>query len=105
MSNSKPVGVTVIYRVKQGKEADFTKLIKKHAPALKASGLITPEPVRLMQAKNVRNEKSIVFIETFQWKDDQASNVAHQTPEIISVWEPMGPLLENLEIFHVEAVN
>lgn len=104
MSDTNPVGVTVLYRVKQGKEREFVNIVKRHAPALKASGLITQEPVRLTQGKNVRSGKQ-VFIETFQWKNDKASDLAHQTPEIMSVWEPMGPLLEELEIYHVEPVN
>jgi quinol monooxygenase YgiN len=104
MSDANPVGVTVLYGVKQGKERDFVDVIKRHAPALKASGLITQEPVRLTQGKNIRSGKS-VFIETFQWKNEKASQISHQTPEIMAVWEPMGPLLEDLEIYHVETVS
>ena len=42
------------------------------------------------------------MIEQFVWKDGKASDVAHQTPEIMAVWEPMGPLLEELTICEVE---
>jgi len=32
------------------------------------------------------------------WKDGRAPDVAHQTPEVMAIWEPMGPVLANLEI-------
>ena len=104
MNDANPVGVTVLYLVKQGKESEFVNIVKRHAPALKASGLITQEPVNLTKGKNIRSGKQ-VFIETFQWINEKASDIAHQTPEIMAVWEPMGPLLESLEIYHVEPVN
>jgi quinol monooxygenase YgiN len=104
MSDTTPVAVTVLYRVKQGQEREFLNIVKRHAPALKQSGLITQEPVRLNQGKNIRSGKHI-FIETFQWKNEKASQLSHQTPEIMAVWEPMGPLLEDLEIYYVEPVG
>ncbi len=104
MSESKPVNNLVIYKVKPGKEGAFLEIIKGHGPALKGSGLITNEPVRVHQGKNIRSGQQI-FVETFQWKNDKASDVAHQTPEIMAVWEPMGPLLEELEIYYVEPVT
>jgi hypothetical protein len=36
------------------------------------------------------------------WRDDEASNIAHQTPEIMAIWEPMGPLLEELKLTKLE---
>ena len=41
-------------------------------------------------------------MELFQWKNGEASGVAHQTPEVMAIWEPMGPILENLTLCEVE---
>jgi len=38
----------------------------------------------------------------FQWKDEKASEIAHQTPEVMAIWEPMGPILENLQLTQIE---
>ena len=38
------------------------------------------------------------------WKDGKSSELAHQTPEVMAVWETMGPLLEDLTILKVEAI-
>jgi hypothetical protein len=31
--------------------------------------------------------------------------VAHQMPEVMQIWEPMGPLTENMEFLQVEPVR
>lgn len=52
---------------------------------------------------NIRKQREL-FYEQFVWKDGNASDVAHQTPEVMAVWEPMGPVLEDLTICEVEPV-
>ena len=98
-----PVTNIVTYVPKQGKEAELLALVKKHEPALRAADLVTPEPFRVWKAFDIRKNRTS-FIEYFQWKDGQASNLAHQTPEVMAVWEPMGPVLEDLVICEVEAL-
>jgi hypothetical protein len=34
----------------------------------------------------------------FTWKDGSGSDVAHQSPEVMAIWEPMTPILENMQI-------
>ena len=96
-----PVANMVTYVPKEGKEAELLALVKKHEPALRKTGLVTSEPFRLWKAFDVRKQRT-AFIEYFQWKDGNASDVAHQTPEVMAVWEPMGPVLEELTICEVE---
>ena len=96
-----PVTNIVTYVPKPGKEAELLALVKKHEPALRKVGLVTSEPFRLWKAYDIRKQRE-QFIEYFVWKDGQASDVAHQTPEIMAVWEPMGPVLEELTICEVE---
>jgi hypothetical protein len=96
-----PVTNIVTYIPKQGKEAELLELVKKHEPALRKVGLVTSEPFRLWKAYDIRKQRE-QFIEYFVWKDGTASDIAHQTPEIMAVWEPMGPVLEELTICEVE---
>lgn len=96
-----PVSNIVTYVPKPGKEAELLALVKKHEPALRQVGLVTDEPFRVWKAVDVRKER-VAFVEYFQWKDGNASDVAHQTPEVMAVWEPMGPVLEELTIYEVE---
>jgi hypothetical protein len=94
---SQPIQNLVIYRVKAGMEEKFLPILKQHGPALKKSGLITDQPVQTWSAKSIR-KGTTVYVEMFQWKDDKASDDAHQSPEVMRVWEPMTPMLEELEI-------
>ena len=96
-----PVANLVTYVPKPGKEAELLALVKKHEPALRQVGLVTNDPFRLWRAYDIR-KKRVQFIEQFVWKDGKSSDVAHQTPEIMAVWEPMGPILEELTICEVE---
>jgi hypothetical protein len=96
-----PVTNLVTYVPKKGKEAELLALLRKHEPALRKVGLVTDEPFRLWKAYDIRKQRE-QFIEYFVWKDGKASDVAHQTPEIMAVWEPMGPVLDELTICEVE---
>ena len=96
-----PVSNIVTYVPKQGKEAELLALVKKHEKALRQVGLVTAEPFKVWKAFDIRKQR-VAFIESFQWKDGTASDTAHQTPEVMAVWEPMGPVLEELTICEVE---
>ena len=92
----------VVYRPKPGKAAELHALVMKHGPALQATGLITGGMPQVFKARNIRTQQEF-FVEMFSWRDEQASGLAHQTPEIMAVWEPMTPLLEGLEISVLDA--
>ncbi len=96
-----PVKNLVTYVAKKGKEDQLLALVKKHEPALRKVGLVTSEPFKVWKAYNIHTGESSI-VEYFVWKDGNASDVAHQTPEVIAVWEPMGPVLEHLHICEVE---
>jgi|SRR5688572_17255264 len=98
-----PVKNVVTYVPKPGKEAELLALVKEHERALRSVGLVTPQPFQVHRAFNIRTQR-VSFIESFEWKDGRAPDVAHQTPEIMAVWEPMGPVLEELTILEVELV-
>jgi hypothetical protein len=98
-----PVTNIVTYVPKAGREAELLALVKKHEPALRAARLVSDEPFRMWKAFDIRKGRTS-FIEYFQWKDGVASDKAHETPEVMAVWEPMGPVLEELTICEVEAL-
>ena len=98
-----PVTNIVTYVPKKGKEAEMLALVKKHEPALRKVGLVTAEPFRVWKAYDIRKQRE-QYIEYFVWKDGGASDIAHQTPEVMAIWEPMGPILEELTICEVEPV-
>lgn len=96
-----PVKNLVTYVAKKGTEAEMLQLVKKHEVALRKVGLVTAEPFKVWKAYNIRTGESSI-VEYFEWKDGKSSDIAHQTPEVMAVWEPMGPILEDLRICEVE---
>jgi len=93
----------VTYRPKPGKEKELLALVMKHGPALESTGLISGGMPVVYKAHNIRTNQDY-FIEIFSWRDENAAGLAHQTPEVMAVWEPMTPLLESLEISRIDAV-
>ena len=93
----------VTYRPKAGKEQELLELVKKHGPALQSTGLIVGGMPVVYRAHNIRTNQDY-FIEIFSWRDEKAAGLAHQTPEVMAVWEPMTPILESLEIARIDAV-
>ncbi len=105
MSANKPVAVIVTYRLKKGTEAQFVPLLKKHWPTLDQLGLVTKEKPKIWRAENKRSPGAVSYVELFHWKDAASPDVAHQTPDVMKIWEPMGPILESMEILHVEPAS
>src|ERR1051326_5066718 len=81
MSKEDPVTMLVTYVPRKGKEKELQALVEKHWPTLKRVGLVTAEPARIWRAIDKRSG-AVSFVEMFQWKDGQASETAHQTPEV-----------------------
>jgi len=102
-SNSDPVSVLCIYRVKEGKEAAFRPLLEKHWPTLDSVGLVTSAPARWYLGEGKNGQKC--FIEMFEWKDAKASGTAHELPDVMAVWEPMGALVDDMEFIDIERLG
>ncbi|MEN3370649.1 MAG: hypothetical protein V7609_2792 [Verrucomicrobiota bacterium] len=100
----KPIKMHVTYRPKKGKAEELLGLVLKHGPALEATGLIVGGAPAVYRATDKRSGETS-FIEMFSWRDDEAPNLAHQMPEVMAVWEPMTPLLENLELTAIEQIS
>jgi hypothetical protein len=99
-----PVENLVCYYPKEGKEKEFLALLARHWPALDRLGLVTKTPAKIWKAFDIRANKHY-FVEMFTWKDGSGSDVAHQSPEVMAIWEPMTPILENMQISEVEPLS
>ena len=98
-----------LYRVKAGSETDFRKLLAKHWPTLRRVGLAADEPSIVYQG--MEKEGAPLFVELLTWKSAEGPNTAHEIPEVMAVWEPMGMLCESregrppMEFPHVERIQ
>jgi hypothetical protein len=82
-------------------------ILNKHGSVLRHTGLVTGEPVRLFRAQDLSREGAApppYFVETFQWRDDEAADLVHQTPEVMAVWETIGPHVDQMTLTTLEAV-
>ncbi len=100
---SKPVAVHCTYRLKAGKEDEFLGLLGKHWPTLRKAGLATDEPPQILRAQT-REGKTVIY-EMFSWIDGNAPRVAHETPAVMQVWEPMGALCDDMEFNDFEPLK
>jgi len=81
-----------IYRVKPGSEGAFKKLLAKHWPTLKRVGLAADVPSTIYLGSE--GDKQPIFVELLNWKDAHGAERAHELPDVMAVWEPMGKLCE-----------
>jgi quinol monooxygenase YgiN len=101
---TKTITMLCTYRPKKGKEKELFALVKKHWRTLRSVGLATKEPATLYRATD-KQSAGVYFVEIFSWRDEQASAIAHQTPEVMAIWEPMMPLLASMELAIIEPVR
>ena len=71
-------------------------MLDKHWPALRSVGLATANEAKIWSATS-RNWDGPFFIEWFEWVDAAAVDTAHQLPEVMAVWEPLGTLCAEME--------
>ena len=102
MERSNPVRMLCTYRIKDGKEAEFLLLLEKHWPTLRSVDLATDDAAKVLRARDKSGKT--VFIELFSWKNPEAPGIAHQTTEVMAVWETMGALAEEMNFWPIEDV-
>ncbi|MBZ5555103.1 MAG: hypothetical protein LAO21_20500 [Acidobacteriia bacterium] len=103
MAKSAAVTMLVSYYPKKGKEKKLLALIKKQWPVLHRAALVSKMNPQIWRASDKQTHR-LFFVEMFQWKDARASDVAHRTPEVMAIWGPMEPLLENLQLSRIEPI-
>jgi hypothetical protein len=84
-----------IYRVKPGSEAAFRALLAKHWPTLRRVGLAPDVPSTIYEGSE--GEGAPLFVELLHWIEEEGPNTAHEIPDVMAVWEPMGKLCESRE--------
>jgi hypothetical protein len=102
MSTQTPLLNICRYKVKPGKEAEMERLLARHWPALHEAGLVTDEPARIYRGLSSgkpddRHGAAGTYVEIMIWKDRSGPGLAHQTPEVMAVWEPMGAICEEMD--------
>lgn len=107
-----PVTVISKFVVKPGKEAEMRALLAQHWPTLHRLGMTTDEPALTYEGVPAPEEKEEahgastgVFVEIFSWKNAKQVEIAHQSPEVMAVWEPMGALCTHMEFPHFTKVG
>jgi hypothetical protein len=105
----RPVTVICRYTVKPGREGELMQLLERHWPALHRAGLVTDDRPLYFRgvpdteaSEESHGASSGVIVEIFSWKNEQASELAHQSPQIMSIWEPMGAACAQMEFPHFE---
>ena len=101
MLTTTPVLTLVKYQPKPGSEARLLELVRQHWPTLRKLELATATPPQVYRSVDKRSGRPSI-IEMFEWADETSSETAHQTPEVMAVWETMGPLLEGMELHKLE---
>ena len=101
MPKSDPVPTLVIYTPKKGKDKELEGVVEKHWPTLNRLGLVTKEPAKIWRATDKRTGE-VYFVEMFSWKDAEAPEIAHQTPDVMATWETMGAFMEDLKLAAIE---
>jgi hypothetical protein len=97
--------VICTYRVTSGQEDAFVDLLRRHWPTLHSLGVVTDEPAQVLRSL----ETPTTFVEIFTWADAGYMR-AHEHPDVLAIWEPMGQLCEGrdgrqaMEFPHFEAV-
>jgi len=88
---SQPETVICTFRVQPGQETAFEGLLARHWPTLRKLGLVTEKPTQLFKGSE---EGGSFYVEIFEWRSAQSAGLAHDQPEVMAIWEPMGGLCE-----------
>ncbi|MEP6604269.1 MAG: antibiotic biosynthesis monooxygenase family protein [Spartobacteria bacterium] len=96
------VCVVVAYRPKPGKDEELLELVRSRVPTLRREGLVTDRLPTIMRSRDG------TIIEVSEWKSHEAINVAHQNPNVLTMWEkffavcdcvPLNTLPESADMF------
>ncbi len=110
VSDQQPETVICRYQVRPGREAELEKLLARHWLTLHAAGLVTDERPRIFrglpsETPGAAGPAACLYVEIFTWKDAQGSSLAHQLPEVMAIWEPMGALCDSMEFPHFRPLD
>jgi hypothetical protein len=81
--------VICTYRVRAADEAQFVDLLGRHWRTLHDLGFVTDEESVVYRGL----EGGLTYVEVFAWVEGGFGQ-AHEHPDVLAIWEPMEPLLE-----------
>ena len=82
--------VICTYRVRPAAEAQFRELLGRHWQTLHELGFVTDEESVVYRG----TDGGLTYVEIFTWVEG-GFDQAHEHPDVIAIWEPMDPLLED----------
>lgn len=80
--------VICTYRVRADVEQQFQQLLARHWSTLRELGFVTED-----RALVFRRYGEPTYVEVFTWVEGGYGQ-AHEHPDVLAIWEPMEPLLE-----------
>ncbi|MGH9057615.1 MAG: hypothetical protein ACRDYY_17410 [Acidimicrobiales bacterium] len=81
--------VICTYRVRSEAEEPFRELLERHWATLHQLGFVTDERTAVYRS----GEGAPTYVEIFSWVEGGFAK-AHEHPDVLAIWEPMEPLLE-----------
>jgi hypothetical protein len=110
MTTNTPLVNICTYKVKPGKEAAMERLLALHWPSLHRAGLVTDEKARVYRGLPSQKEGAAhgaerTYVEIMVWRDEEGPALAHHTPEVMAVWEPMGAICEEMAFPSFELIE
>jgi hypothetical protein len=81
--------VVCTYRVREDLEPQFVELLRRHWSTLHSLGFVTDEKSFVL-----RQVDEPTYVEIFTWVEGGFER-AHEHPDVLAIWEPMDPLLED----------
>jgi hypothetical protein len=81
--------VICTYRVRPEAEDRFLDLLGRHWRTLRDLGFVTGEESLVLRS----TDGGLTYVEIFTWVEGGFGQ-AHEHPDVLAIWEPMDPLLE-----------
>jgi hypothetical protein len=81
--------VICTYRVRPAEEARFLELLDRHWRTLQDLGFVTDEESLVFRGL----DGGLTYVEIYTWVEGGFGR-AHEHPDVLAIWEPMEPLLE-----------
>jgi hypothetical protein len=82
--------VLCTYRVRPAEEQRFRYLLDRHWTTLHELGFVTDEESLVFRSL----DEPPTYVEIFTWVEGGFGQ-AHEHPDVLAIWEPMEPLLED----------
>jgi hypothetical protein len=81
--------VLCTYRVRAAEETRFVALLSRHWKTLHRLGFVTDDESLVFRSV----DEPRTYVEVFTWVEGGCDQ-AHEHPDVLAIWEPMEPLLE-----------